>query len=268
MSFRAVLALGSSLVVIVVLVACGGTVSTAGDGGSDGGSGSDGGGADGGGGSCSTATLPGDRACVPPTARANVPLEIAVDAANGCLGCFTTFDPCKVDVSGSQITVTMTTKTCPPPGDQGCPAICALPGTTCKLPPLAAGKYTVKVTGDGPREGLPPRELVVVDAPTAPTSCKLPQPPNPPPPLDGTKYSTSCSGTNECRLVTVGDLCAPCHCPNAAIAVAASTYDADYRAAASQCRPTNGTVACAPCPPAAAFCKIDGTALTGTCVVQ
>jgi hypothetical protein len=163
----------------------------------------------------------------------------------------------------------MMTKTCPPPGDQACPAICALPGTTCKLPPLAAGTYTVTVTGDGPRTGLPPRELVVTDDATAPTSCKLPQPPNEPPSLPGTKYSTSCSTNDDCVLATVGDPCTPCKCPNAAIAKSAqSSYQADYRAGTSQCRSRNDGIACAACAPVKATCKSDSTALTGTCVVQ
>ncbi|MDB4933927.1 MAG: hypothetical protein JWP87_899 [Labilithrix sp.] len=267
MTFPTGLAVASSF--LIVLVACGGTVSAVSDGGAGGGGSSGGSGIDGGGGgSCTTATLAGDRACVPGIARANVALEIAVDAAEGCLGCFTTFDPCKVDVSGTTITVSMTTKTCPPPGDQACPAICALPGTTCKIPALAAGTYTIAVTGDGKRTGLPPRELVVTDDATE-TSCKLPQPPNLPEQLAGTKYSTSCSGNDDCVLATVGDVCAPCKCPNAAIAKSAQpAYRSDYRARTSQCRARNEEIACAACAPATAFCKIDPSALTGTCVVQ
>jgi hypothetical protein len=258
----------ATTVLALVFVACGGGTTNVGDGGTDGGGGGDGGGGDGG--SCTTTTLPGDRACVPGLAQANVAIELQVDAADGCLGCFTTFDPCKVDVSGNDITVSMITRTCPPPGgDQACPAICALPGTTCKLPPLAAGTYTVKVTGDGQRTGLPPRELVVTNDAGATTSCKLPQPPNEPPPLDGAKYSTSCSVDTDCETATVGNLCAPCKCPNAAIATSDSAkYKADYRAGTSQCRGTNDLIACAACAPSKATCVVDPGALTGTCTIK
>jgi hypothetical protein len=258
---------GVAAVLAFVIVACGGSV---GDGASGSDAGTDGGG-DGseGGGSCTTATLPGDRACVPGIAPAGVPIEIGVDAADGCLGCFTTFDPCKVDVSGSEITVSMITRTCPPPGDQACPAICALPGTTCKLPALAAGTYTLKVTGDKARSGLPPRELVVANDPAASASCKLPMPPNDPEPLDGKKYSTSCSVDADCKLATIGNLCMPCKCPNVAIATSDSAkYAADYRAGSSQCHATSDLIACAACPPAKATCVTDPSALTGTCTIK
>jgi len=268
MSFRAGLAFGTSL--LVVLLACGGSTTAAGgDGGAgDGGGGGDGGGADGGGGACTTATLPGDRACVPPTARAGTALSISVDAADGCLGCFTTFDPCTVDIIGTGITISMKTRTCPPPGDQACPAICALPGTTCQLPPLAAGTYTIAVTGEGPRTGLPPRQLVVT-ADAKDTSCALPLPGMQPMPLDGTRYSTSCSGDGDCALATVGDVCQPCKCPNAAIAKSSSdAYAGDYRAHASQCHTDKSGIQCAPCAPSKAVCTIMPNALTGTCELK
>lgn len=262
LSGRAASRASFAVVLALVFVACGGNVSSGGGGG--------GGGDGGGGGSCTTATLPGDRACVPGLAQANVPLEIQVDATDGCLGCFTTFDPCKVDVSSNGITITMVTRTCPPPGDRACPAICALPGTTCKLPPLAAGTYTVKVTGEFDPVGLPPRELVVTNDAGASVSCKLPQPPNEAAPLDGTKYGRSCSVDGDCELATVGNLCTPCKCPNTAISTSESAkYEADYRAGSSQCHHAqSGDVACAPCPPVKATCVISPNALTGTCTIK
>jgi hypothetical protein len=268
MSLRA--ASGTSFAaVLAFVVACGGSTTNVGDGGADGGGG-DGGGGDGGG-SCTTTTLPGDRACVPGLAQANMPIEFQVDATDGCLGCFTTFDPCKVEVSGNDITISMITRTCPPPGgEQACPAICALPGTTCKLPPLAAGTYTVKVTGDGPRTGLPPRELVVTDTPGASTSCQLPRPPNDPTPLDGTKYVAACTLDTDCEAATVGNVCAPCKCPNAAIATLDSAkYKADYRAGTSQCRATNDLIACAACAPLKPTCIFGPNApIAGTCMLK
>lgn len=266
MTYRSVLAFSASFVGgVAVLVACGGSTTGGGgnsgvDGGTGGGGGSEGGG---GGSTCTTATLPADRACVPGTALAGSPISIGVDATEGCLGCFTTFEPCKVDVSGQDITVSLATKTCPPPGDQACPAICALPGTTCTLPALAAGTYTLKVTGDGARTGFPPRQLVVTSDSSASSSCKLPQPPNDPAPLDGTKYSKACTGDGDCTTATVGSVCSPCKCPNAAIASSElAKYDADFRAASSQCRTPQGDIACAACAPATVAC------LSGTCTLQ
>jgi hypothetical protein len=268
MSFRGGLALGS---LVVLLLACGGGTSPlAGGGGVDGGGGGggDGGGDGGGGGSCTTATLPGDRACVPATAQVGAEITIGVDAKDGCLGCFTTFDPCKVVVSGNDITVSMTTRTCPPPGDQACPAICALPGTTCKLPALAAGTYTVSVTGEGARSGLPPRQLVVT-ADAKDTSCKLPQPGMEPTPLVDTGYSKSCSVDTDCQVVTVGNVCQPCKCPNGAIAKSSGdAYAGDYRAAASQCHTDTMGIQCAACAPSKATCTIMPNALTGTCELK
>ena len=264
MSFRGGFAFGPSL--LLVLLACGGSTSATGtDGGTGTGEGGTSGGTSGGGGSCTTATLPGDRACVPSTAQAGVPLTIAVDAKDGCLGCFTTFDPCAVDVAGTDITVSMKTKTCPPPGDQACPAICALPGTTCQLPALAAGTYTLTVTGEGPRTGLVARTLVVT-ADAKATSCALPMPGTNPSPLDATGYSTSCSVDAECALATFGDVCQPCKCVNGAIAKSASeAYAGDYRAQASQCHTDKSGIQCAACAPVKAVCTIMPNALTGTC---
>jgi hypothetical protein len=262
MSLRSTLAFATSLV--VALAACGGTVSHD-DARADGGSAGDGGGD--GGAACTTATLPGDRACVPGTARSKTPIEIEIAASQGCLGCFTTFDPCEVVTNGSTITVGMKTRTCPPPGDQACPAICAIPQTKCTLPALAAGSYTLEVSGQGAQTGFAPRTLVVTDDATA-TSCALPRPGNQPEPLDGTKYTTTCSVDDDCSLATVGEICTPCKCPNLAIAKSsAATYAADYRARSSECTPNAG-VACGACAPVKVTCQIEANAVTGTCAIK
>jgi hypothetical protein len=158
----------------------------------------------------------------------------------------------------------MKTKTCPPPGDQACPAICALPTTTCKLPPLAAGTYIVALSGEGSHDV---RRLVVT-ADSKNTSCALSPPGTAPAPLDLAAYSTSCSVDADCALATGGDTCQLCTCPNAAIAKASlDAYEADYRAHASQCRGANG-VNCGVCPPSKPVCTIMPNALTGTCELK
>ena len=261
MMLRPVLVLGSTLVVL--LVACGGSVS--GGGSSSGASGSSGPSGNGGtsstGGlsgtsgavaSCTVQTLAGDRACVPGTGRANTPITIAVDASKGCLGCFTTFDPCNVTVTGDRITVSMVTRTCPPAGEVGCPAVCTFQATTCTIPPLAAGTYKVDVVGDGPHGGLPDRELVVTA--DGATSCKLPSPPNEPKPIPDS-YPRECATDDDCAIATIGSVCAPCTCPNTAIAKSAlPAYEADYRAATSQCPPSDAQVKCGGCENHKAIC--------------
>lgn len=241
--------------------ACGGSTTV---GSSDGGSGLDGGGD---GAACTINAVPGNRACVPGTARANAPIEIAVLATEGCLGCFTTFEPCKVEVNDKLITVTMVSKTCPPPGDQACPAVCMLPRTTCTLPALSEGTYTVRVTGEGADSASPKRELVVA-ADGGVASCTLPSPPNPPDPMEGSKYSKSCAADADCEVVSVGSLCT-CACPNFAIAKSSlSDYESDKRAHLSQCEPAS-PVACGPCQSKVAKCDRadDGGGVSGTCVL-
>ncbi len=260
---------GTVVLVFVLVAACGGQVtgkssSSSSSGGSSGSS-SSGGSSGSSGGTCSTSTLPGDRTCVPGVARANTPIQIVVDASEGCLPCFATFEPCAVSVVGDEVTVSMVTKTCLPSGDTGCPAICQIPRTTCTLPPLAAGTYTVAVTGEGARSPLAPRRLEVATEATA-TSCTLPMPGAPPPTLDGSSYSTSCSVDDDCVLAIVGTACAPCACPNFAIAKSsARAYEADYREKTSQCATRKEPVACAGCPATPATCAKAPDALTGTC---
>lgn len=224
-------------VTLAVLAACGGAASSAGvdecgssascaapDGGLSGDSGNDGGAP-----ACTTASVIGRRACVPGTAKAGAPLELAIDASDGCLGCFTTL-ACKVSVAGTTITLEMQATTCPPAGDVACPAVCLVPQTTCSIPALAEGTYDVKVVGDGERPGLAPRKLVVAASASA-TTCTLPQPGTPPTTLDTSTYATSCSEDTDCILATGGDLCTPCKCPTTAIAKTdAEKYAADARA--------------------------------------
>lgn len=276
-SSGSVLALAGSL--LLTLAACGGSVSTVGgssgsnDGSSSGSSGSSGAGSSSGSsgssgvdeGTCTQQTLPGDRACVPGTAIAGQPIKVAIDASEGCLGCFTAFEPCDVTVGPGTVTLAMRTRTCPPPGDQACPAVCQSPQTTCIIPPLAAGTYTVSVTGEGPRTNLPPRELVVADGAGA-SSCTLPLPGQGPAPIDGSTLSRSCSQDSDCQAAVVGNQCQPCFCPTTAISTSAvPQLEEEQRAKRSQCPVTQGGVACAACAAPVVHCAIDPSALTGTC---
>lgn len=227
----------------------------------DGGGLSDGSGPDGGapGPGCVTEILPGDRACVPGTARAGAPITLGLSGAI-CGG--VPNEPCEVTVSGSRITVAMRVRHCPPA--DGSP-MCVPTVGTCPIPALAAGTYTVEVVGE-PRASRPPRTLVVEAEATA-TSCTLPK--GAPAPLDGSTYDTTCTQDTDCTAVTVGDLCAPCTCPGAAIATKAfASYAADYRARLSECpaEATGGPV-CAACPAPQVTCKRAEGAATGTCAI-
>lgn len=261
MSLRSVVALASSLA--LVLVACGGSATAPGS--SSGSSGSSGSGGDGGRDErpCSTEPLDADTACVPGTAKAGAPITIGVAASTGCLGCFTTLEPCTVSVVGSAIVVTLESKVCKPAGDLACPAVCGLIGTTCTLPPLAAGSYTVAVTGDSPSSGVPPRELVVTADATA-SSCVLPSPGLKPPILDPDAFPKACVEDSDCVLVTAPNSCAGCACEPLAIAASGKdTYDAAYRAQRSFCPHNGNDPACSPCPPSLARCEKS----TGTCAI-
>lgn len=271
-SFASLLvSLVASATVAVSIAACGGETSSVDetsrdpgvDGGGDGGGG-DGGDADGGAPACTSGVVEGRRACVPGIAKAGAPITLAIDASDGCLGCFTTL-ACKVSVSGAAITLTMESTTCPPAGDLACPAVCLIPETTCTLPALAAGTYDVKVTGEGTRPGLAPRTLVVGSAEAAASSCSLPALGTPPVPLDLTKYGTSCSVDTDCVLARGGNLCQPCGCPDGAIAATeVAKYEADFRARASTCEGDRSGVACAACAPIKAVCDTS-VGLTGVC---
>jgi hypothetical protein len=120
-----------------------------------------------------------------------------------------------------------------------------MPCTTCTLPALAAGTYTLTVGGEGPRTGLQP------------------------PPLEVGGYSKSCSTDSDCQSVTVGDVCSPCKCPNEAIAkTSGEAYSGDDRAHASQCHTDKSGIQCAACAPTKATCTIMPSALTGSCELK
>lgn len=212
-----------------------------------------------GGGGCTVGSLPGDRACVPGFGKAGTPITIDVEG-DGCLGCFTTFEPCKVDVAGATITISLATKSCPPPGDVACPAVCAIPQTTCSLPALAAGEYVVKFSN----ESASVRSRTLVVTADGETSCDLTQPGLPPAELDTSKYATTCTTDDDCVAVAKGSMCGACGlCPNTAIAKTdKDAYDAEARSLTSQCTFPDQIPACAPCPPAEARCQ------AGACILS
>jgi hypothetical protein len=263
-----------------IVVACGGSVSTIPDGASSGNGGTSGtsgagtsGGASGSSGQssggtsgapgCTTSSVAGKRACVPGTGKANVAITIDVDAPDGCLGCFTTLEPCTPELQGKKIVIAMKAKTCPPPGDLACPAVCLIPSVKCTLPPLAPGTYQVEVEGESPRTGFRPRELVVTEKATA-GFCTLPQTPTP---LEPNRFDTTCQDDVDCRTATFGNLCQPCACPNGAIAKSAGdAYEAASREGSSHCVSPD-RIACAACVHREARCvKTSGG--PGTCTLQ
>jgi hypothetical protein len=253
-------------VVALALMACGGTATISVD--PDGGGGSSSGGSSGtssGGTPCTTGVLPGDMACVPGIARAGQPIQIDVGSSDGCMGCFSSFEPCSVIVSGSDVRITMKEKTCKPAGDVACPAICAQIRSQCTIPALAEGRYTVRVDGDKPNTGMVPRTLVVSGS-ASDTSCKLLSNGQLPASLGG--YGTACAVDEDCAVAALEEVCQPCKCPNAAIAKSeVPKYEADLRERSSQCPPTNGGIACAACQGRTAFCNkpTDGK---GVCMLQ
>lgn len=256
---------------LVLVAACGGATTdgstSSSSGASSSGASSSGASSGSSGGTCTTAPVEGRRACVPGKARAGTPLTLAVDASDGCLGCFTTLT-CNVSVKGTEVLLAMESRTCPPPGDQACPAVCLVPQTTCTIPALAAGTYDVKVEGEGARAGILPRQLVV-DAAADATSCALPPPNTTIEPIDASKYTTVCGSESDCVLATTGSLCQPCRCPNAAIAKSsADAYESDARARASQCEGDRSGIACAACAPVKAECVFDPPgSFAGVCKV-
>jgi hypothetical protein len=258
MTLRTTIVFGTSALV-VALSACGGSLN-GGDASNDGGNGGDVPGSDGGTG-CRTSTLPADRACVPGTARSNTPIFVEVAATEGCLGCTTSLEPCKVDVTGTTIVVSLITTSCEASG-VACPAVCQLVRTTCTLPALAVGTYTVNVSGEPAGSALSPRTLVVADEATA-TSCTLPPAGEKAAPLDGTVYATTCMTDDDCVIATSGNVCGTCKCPDTAIAKSAfPAYDADYRAKLSQCEPDKTELDCVACPDVRAMCQLGPP---GTC---
>jgi hypothetical protein len=263
--------IGPAAFLLVLLAACGGGVS--GGPASEGASSSSGGSSSGSPGSgsgdgCTVSAIDGTRACVPATAAAGQPITLSVDDPSGCLACFTTLEPCDVAVAGNTITLSLKGKYCPPAGDNACFTVCEIPSAKCTIPALAPGKYTVVVTGEGSRAGLPPRELVV-SADADLTSCTLIGGGLTVPSLDGTKYARSCSVDADCRFATFGNPCQKCACPTDAISVTAGEeYEADRRASVSQCAGEKQPIACAGCPPVRARCDMKSGELTGTCKLE
>ncbi len=263
---------------VVLAAACGGSVSTV-DGSSSGNasSSSSSGGSSSGtvssssssssssgstGGTCTTSTIPGNRACVPGVAVAEKPTEIQIDDTESCLGCRTTVDSCVVAMQGNKLVVSMSARTCPGPGE--CPPVCGSAAAKCTLPALPAGEYEVALDSKGPTNGFAPRKLVVA-ASGGQSSCEL-VPAGTPVQLDPLPFSTSCSTDFDCRLATFGNVCQPCSCPTGAIASGAGdAYEAKLRELRSQCADAKDPIACGACAPVKATCFSDGTSLTGTC---
>ena len=200
---------------------------------------------------------------MPGVALAELPITVAVDSVDGCIPCDTSLTPCQVTVSGTSITLAMQALTCPVQTN-GCEEVCGNVTETCTIPPLPAGTYTVDIASAKRSSGFRTRELVVGNDPTG-DGCTLPPKGTSPAPLDGSKYSTACSTDTDCTTVLAGNVCSACGCGNTAIAVSdKDRYEADYRAASSQCEPSLP----APCPFCAAptaFCVISPDALVGKC---
>jgi hypothetical protein len=80
--------------------------------------------------------------------------------------------------------------------------------------------------------------------------------------LDVKAYSQACSAPADCVPVKVGDVCAPCGCPNTAIAASdKARYDKDADIGRSFCGPV-AAIACAPCRDAVLTCT------NGACGLQ
>lgn len=163
-------------------------------------------------------------------------------------------DPCKVTIDGSRIKLAMSESSC----SQACPDICAQPSASCTIPPLEPGTYTVEVAGEPP---FTRRELVVAEQ--GADACAL-KPAEPPHLLQSDGYSVACRSDDDCRAVTVGDLCKPCACPNFAITASElDRYEANRRAVSSQC--VSERIACAACPHVEPTCERAAGELDGTC---
>ncbi|MBX3226731.1 MAG: hypothetical protein KIT84_39075 [Labilithrix sp.] len=237
-----------SVVGLVFLAACGGSVgSTFSPDASTSSSSSTSGGGDP---TCTTSRLELSRACVPGVAAPGTPLTIEVDQTEGCLPCNPSVAPCAVSIAGNQITVSVDVTSCPPASGE-CPAICGLGRATCELPPLAPGDFVVTIAGEAPNAQRRPRELVVAAGGSA--SCAL-GPPKSASSIEPKVYEASCEKDVDCMSIVAGDLCAPCVCPNGAIAVSdGARYASDARAAYSQCESFDAV--CGPCPPQRAVCN-------------
>lgn len=67
-------------------------------------------------------------------------------------------------------------------------------------------------------------------------------------------YDQECTTADQCVAVFSGNACAPCQCPNDAVAKAVSGDYAKALATAKSSCGDRGDVACAPCEPADAVC--------------
>lgn len=246
-SLRMTWTLGTSALLACLVACSGGIAPVGGDG--DGGGGGGGGGGDGGGGgggSCTTSPLPLKRACVPATAKAGVEITIQADG-DGCTGCGSTVEPCKVDVVGKSIRLSVDVKQCPLPDGLACPAVCGLPQPRCTIPPLAAGEYTIQMSTGIQVSDAPSRRLVV-SATGGATSCDVPQTGGNPPPLSASDFPQICTVDDDCVIVAEGDQCKPCTCPNAAISKSArESWDGEVRVKQALCSANQGQPSCAPC---------------------
>lgn len=207
---------------------------------------------------CHTLAVPADRACVPALARAGSAITLDVQIRE-CASA----DMCKVQVADAKVTLALSSTSCAAGGDDGASAtivpMCRTSTIACALPPLAAGRYEVELSGETPRTGLPARELVVADG-AAETSCALASAI----PSRRDDYGRTCSVDADCAVVALGDPCARCACPDAAIAAEdVARYEAETRAASSQCSTFGApAVSCAACAPRAAWCN------DGVCAVR
>jgi len=64
-------------------------------------------------------------------------------------------------------------------------------------------------------------------------------------------YKTTCTVATDCLRVSIGTVCTPCSCPDAAINIAdQDRYNADFARARSACGAVNGCIAACAIPQA------------------
>lgn len=257
------LALGGAF--FAALVACSGAIATpTGDGTSSGSSGassssgssgasSSSGGSSSGDTACSVQQVDVTRACVPGTAVAGAPIVVQAESDfSNCLSCGVSLEPCSVVVTGQTISIRLDSRSCTLPPGTGCPSICGLPVAQCTIPPLAAGTYTLDLAGGVRTSADVPRQLVVKDA-GGTSTCSLST--DTPLPLDPANYPDACTVDEDCALVTGGNQCQLCTCPNEAIAkTGLESFESTQRALRSQCKMDRSGPICAGCAPHKARC--------------
>lgn len=248
-------ALGVSF--IGALVACSGGVSIVGaDGGTSGSSGSSGssgasssgssGASSSGGTECTMGSMDVARACVPGTAAAGVPLTIEAEGTDdGCLGCGKSLESCRVEIKGQTIKIGLDVKSCTIPPETPCAAICERALKKCSVPPLTAGVYTIELEASVRTSLDFPRQLVVKQGATS-TSCSITESERTT--IDTSGFADTCNVDDDCALVTVGEVCQPCTCPNEAIATSGlEAFQSKFRALQSLCKRGKDAPACAQC---------------------